>query len=154
MVRQYGLTIDSLLGAELVTADGEVHVVDEDHEPDVFWAIRGGGGNFGVVVSFLYRVHPVSTVLGGTAITASAEEVKRGGTLTLARPDEALTFAGRAWAYRALDAEVSRWVAALETRRTGSVVDGIDHELVRRVATWEREETSSGTSGGSAGNLE
>ena len=65
LVRKHGLTIDSLLAAELVTADGEVHVVDEDHEPDLFWAIRGGGGNLGVVTRLRYRLHPVARVTGG-----------------------------------------------------------------------------------------
>ena len=59
LVRKHGLTIDSLLAAEIVTADGEVHAVDEDHEPDLFWAIRGGGGNFGVVTRFKFRLHPL-----------------------------------------------------------------------------------------------
>ncbi|HKE50145.1 MAG TPA: FAD-dependent oxidoreductase, partial [Actinomycetes bacterium] len=48
LLRRFGLTIDSLLGAELVTADGRIRQVDEEHDPDLFWAIRGGGGNFGV----------------------------------------------------------------------------------------------------------
>ena len=52
LVRKHGLTIDNLLAAEIVTADGEVRVVDAEHEPDLFWAIRGGGGNFGVVTRF------------------------------------------------------------------------------------------------------
>ena len=54
-----GLTIDDLLGAEIVTADGRLLHVDADHHPDLFWAIRGGGGNFGVVTRFRYRLHPV-----------------------------------------------------------------------------------------------
>jgi FAD/FMN-containing dehydrogenase len=65
LVRRYGLTIDHLLGAEIVTADGRVLEVDSDSEPDLFWAIRGGGGNFGVVTRFDYRLHPVDLVTGG-----------------------------------------------------------------------------------------
>ena len=57
--RKWGLTIDNLLGAEVVTAEGEVLEVDGDHHPDLFWALRGGGGNFGVVTRFDYRLHPV-----------------------------------------------------------------------------------------------
>jgi FAD/FMN-containing dehydrogenase len=54
--RLYGLTVDNVLAAEIVTADGRVRVVDADHEPDLFWAIRGGGGNFGIVTRFRYRL--------------------------------------------------------------------------------------------------
>ncbi len=56
--RRYGLTIDNLKSAEIVTADGQVHRISPDNEPDLFWAIRGGGGNFGVVTDFEYQLHP------------------------------------------------------------------------------------------------
>ena len=65
LVRKHGLTIDHLLGAEVVTADGRVLEVDAERDPDLFWAIRGGGGNFGVVTRFDYRLHPVDMVTGG-----------------------------------------------------------------------------------------
>jgi FAD/FMN-containing dehydrogenase len=65
LVRKHGLTIDHLLGAEVVTADGRVLEVDAEHHPDLFWAIRGGGGNFGVVTRFDYRLHSVDMVTGG-----------------------------------------------------------------------------------------
>ncbi|HET8750934.1 MAG TPA: FAD-binding oxidoreductase [Gaiellaceae bacterium] len=65
LVRRHGLTIDHLLGAEVVTADGRVLEVGADSHPDLFWAIRGGGGNFGVVTRFDYRLHPVDVVTGG-----------------------------------------------------------------------------------------
>lgn len=61
----YGLAIDNLLGAEIVTADGEVLDIDERAHPDLFWAIRGGGGNFGVVTAFTFRAHPVERIVGG-----------------------------------------------------------------------------------------
>ena len=61
----HGLTIDNLLSVDLVTADGSFLTVSETQHPDLFWALRGGGGNFGVAVSFEYSLHPVSTVLGG-----------------------------------------------------------------------------------------
>ncbi|HSI90958.1 MAG TPA: FAD-binding oxidoreductase, partial [Adhaeribacter sp.] len=65
LTRKYGLTIDNLLGADMVLADGSfVHVSKDNHE-DLFWAIRGGGGNFGVVTSFHFKLHPVDTVYGG-----------------------------------------------------------------------------------------
>jgi hypothetical protein len=63
--RKYGLTIDNLLEAEVVLANGERVRAAADENPDLFWAIRGGGGNFGVVVSFLFRLHEVGTIVGG-----------------------------------------------------------------------------------------
>jgi FAD/FMN-containing dehydrogenase len=63
--RTYGLSIDNLLGAEVVLADGSVVNADENDNDDLFWAIRGGGGNFGVVTQMKMRLHPVSTVLAG-----------------------------------------------------------------------------------------
>ena len=63
--RLHGLTVDSLLAAEIVTADGEIRQVDAERDPDLFWAIRGGGGNFGVVTRFKLRLHEVPEVTGG-----------------------------------------------------------------------------------------
>ena len=65
LARKYGLTCDNVLSFEVVTADAAVVTADAEHHPDLFWALRGGGGNFGVVTSFLYQAHPVATVLGG-----------------------------------------------------------------------------------------
>ena len=66
LARSRGLAVNSLLAVELVTADGEVRVVDADHDPDLFWAVRGGGGNFGVVTAFRLRLHRVEAMVAGT----------------------------------------------------------------------------------------
>ncbi len=69
LTRKYGYTADNLLSAEVVTPDGRVLRAAEDENADLFWGIRGGGGNFGVVTSFEYELHPVGpTVLGGVAL--------------------------------------------------------------------------------------
>lgn len=75
LVRKYGLTIDDLLAAEIVTADGQLLHVDAERHPDLFWAIRGGGGNFGVVTRFQYQLHPVERIVGGMLILPATPEV-------------------------------------------------------------------------------
>jgi FAD/FMN-containing dehydrogenase len=87
--RRYGLTIDDLLAADVVTADGEVRRVDAEREPDLFWAIRGGGGNFGVATRFRYRLHELPTVVGGMLLLpATAESIAGFVALAEAAPEE------------------------------------------------------------------
>src|SRR5829696_4226334 len=76
--RKHGLTIDQLLAADLVTADGEILRVDADHHPDLFWAIRGGGGNFGVATRLHLRLEPVGTILGGMLVLPATAAVIAG----------------------------------------------------------------------------
>ena len=96
LMGKHGLSCDNLLSADLVTADGQFLTPSADQHPDLFWGLRGGGGNFGVVTSFEYRVHPVDAVLAGMVLhpMAKAREVLR-FYRDFARncPDEALAAA-------------------------------------------------------------
>jgi FAD/FMN-containing dehydrogenase len=78
LARKHGLTIDSLLAAEVVTADGLLLHADEGNHPDLFWAIRGGGGNFGVATRFHFRLHDVESFYGGILILPATPEVIAG----------------------------------------------------------------------------
>jgi len=94
---RYGLAIDNLLSAEIVDAEGRVRTASEEADPDLFWAIRGGGGNFGVATSFEYRLHPVETVLGGIVahpFEAAGDMLRFYREFTAELPDEATAFAG------------------------------------------------------------
>jgi FAD/FMN-containing dehydrogenase len=75
LVRKHGLTIDDLLAAEVVTADGELLYVDTETHPDLFWAIRGGGGNFGVATRFRFRLHEVDAIVGGMLVLPATPDV-------------------------------------------------------------------------------
>jgi FAD binding domain/Berberine and berberine like len=87
--RAHGMTIDDLLGAEMVTADGKLLAADEDNHPDLFWAIRGGGGNFGVATRFRFRLHEVESVVGGDLLLPATPAALWGLLdLCAAAPDE------------------------------------------------------------------
>jgi FAD/FMN-containing dehydrogenase len=92
LVRKYGLTIDNLLAARVVTADGQIRYVDALSHPDLFWAIRGGGGNFGVITQFKYRLFNVDTVIGGMLVLPpKADVIAEFAALAAAAPDELST---------------------------------------------------------------
>jgi len=89
--RKYGLTIDNLLEADMVLADGSFVTVNKNQNTDLFWAIRGGGGNFGIVTSFKFQAHPVKTVFGGPTlwpIEQTEEIMKWYHEFLLNAPDE------------------------------------------------------------------
>ena len=90
LARQYGLTIDNLLSADVVLADGSIVTADAHRHPDLFWALRGGGGNFGLVTSFEFRAHPVRTVVAGPTfwpLDQSAEVMSAYRDFILAAPE-------------------------------------------------------------------
>jgi FAD binding domain/Berberine and berberine like len=94
LIRKHGLTIDDLLAAEVVTADGQVLHVDDQSHPELFWAIRGGGGNFGVVTRFQFRLHPLAQVVGGMLVLPATPEVIAGFVAAAqAAPEELSTIA-------------------------------------------------------------
>jgi hypothetical protein len=94
LVRKHGLTIDDLQAAEIVTADGELLYVDAGMHPDLYWAIRGGGGNFGVATRFKFRLHQVDEIVGGMLMLPATPEVISSFVAEAeAAPDELSTIA-------------------------------------------------------------
>jgi len=91
LVRAFGLSIDNLLAADVVTADGRVVRTDAEHEPDLFWAIRGGGGNFGVVTRFQFRLHELPGIVGGMLLLPATPEVIAGFMAASGAAPEALS---------------------------------------------------------------
>jgi FAD/FMN-containing dehydrogenase len=94
LARKHGLTIDNLLAADIVTADGQVLRANAESDPDLFWAIRGGGGNFGVATRFLFQLQEVGTIVGGTLmLPATADVICKFVELAEAAPEELTTIA-------------------------------------------------------------
>jgi FAD/FMN-containing dehydrogenase len=94
LARKYGLTIDDLLAAEVVTADGEVVQASEESEPDLFWAVRGGEGNFGIATRFKLRLHEISEIVGGMMVLPANAQVVTGFLeAAKAAPEELSTIA-------------------------------------------------------------
>ena len=92
MIRKHGLTIDNLLAAEIVTAAGEILIVDANNHPDLFWALRGGGGNFGVVTRFKFQLHDLPHFVGGPLAFAPTPEILAGfAAASAAAPEELST---------------------------------------------------------------
>ncbi|WP_158858572.1 FAD-binding oxidoreductase [Lunatibacter salilacus] len=97
LMGKYGATCDNLLSAELVTADGQVLTASPEENPDLFWAIRGGGGNFGIVTSFEFQLHQVGNIIGGMVLHPMekiVEVLKFFRSFTQNAPDELTVYAG------------------------------------------------------------
>jgi FAD/FMN-containing dehydrogenase len=91
LTRRYGMTIDNVIAAEVVTADGRIRQVDADHHPDLFWAIRGGGGSFGVVTKMKLQLVEVDEVYGGWLVLPASAETVAGFVAKAAQAPEELT---------------------------------------------------------------
>src|SRR5688572_5297643 len=99
MVRKYGLAIDNLLAAQVVTAAGDIVTASAEEHPDLFWAIRGGGGNAGIVTEFVFRLAPVGQILGGELMLPASREVLRGYLdYAASAPDDLTTIANLIYA--------------------------------------------------------
>jgi FAD/FMN-containing dehydrogenase len=128
LIGLYGLTLDNLLAATVVTADGEVVRASDEENDDLFWALRGGGGNFGVVTDFTFRLHPVGRLFGGQLVyrTEDALEVVTKWRELMARaPDELASFA-----FIAHSALASEQGAIIAVAHFGDPGDGAIDELL------------------------
>lgn len=97
LMGKYGLACDNLIGAEVVTADGDTVYANEKENPELFWGLRGGGGNFGIVTEFRYRLHPLDPIFGGMLLYPAAktkEMLRFFREATQELPDELMMMAG------------------------------------------------------------
>ena len=96
LIRKYGMTIDNLLSAQVVTADGKVLTASATENDDLLWGLRGGGGNFGVVTSFEFQAHPVTTILGGLLLyprAVAVDVIRHFRDYMASAPDELTAYA-------------------------------------------------------------
>jgi FAD/FMN-containing dehydrogenase len=123
LARKHGLAIDHLVSAELVTADGELLTVSATEHPDLFWAIRGGGGNFGIVTRFVYEAVPVGMVYGGALALPATPEVLAGVAAVGDAAPEELTIIAAVMSAPPMPFVPEAWVGKLVVFVTG-VFDG------------------------------
>ena len=127
LTRKYGLTIDNLLSVDMVLADGSFVVANAEENADLFWAVRGGGGNFGIVTSFLFEAHPVDTVCAGPMLwnlEDAADVMKWYREFITQAPEEMNGFF--AMMTRAAGAALPRGAALAEDVRDRVVLSGFD----------------------------
>ena len=128
MVRKHGLTIDNLLAAQVVTAAGDIVTASADENSELFWGIRGGGGNFGIVTEFNYRLAPVGQILGGELLLPASRAALRGYMDYMANaPDELTTIANLLYAPPAPyvpEERVGELALSILVCWTGSLEDG------------------------------
>src|SRR5215211_7561844 len=128
MVRKYGLAIDNLVAAQVVTAAGDILTASAEEHSDLFWAIRGGGGNVGIVTEFIFRLAPVSQILGGELMLPASREVLRGYLdYAASAPDDLTTIANLMYAPPAPHVpqeHVGKLVLSILVSWTGGVADG------------------------------
>lgn len=144
MVRKDGLTIDNLLSAEVVTAAGEIVTASAEERADLFWAIRGGGGNAGIVTEFVFRLAPVGQILGGELLLPVSREILRGYLdYAVSAPDDLTTIATLLHAPPAphVPAErVGELVLSILVCWTGEIADG--KGSWRRCGRWRRRSST------------
>ena len=133
LMRRHGLACDNLLSVDLVTADGRYLTASEEEHADLFWGVRGGGGNFGIVTSFEYRLHPLGSVLAGLVVhpwAAARDALRFYREFTAAAPDD---LTAHALVFTSPDGEPAVGFAVCYA---GPTTDGV--ELLRPLRTWGR----------------